>query len=489
MGPYDRWWIATLVLIGVAGCSTPIADIYDRWRPPPTHLAERHASYSPPIDPSDHYQTDAFSPTDSREELTLGQVIQRVLKDSPELAGFAWEVRAAEARMLQASVFPNPQIGVEVENFAGSGDLSGFDAAETTVTLSQVFPLGKKVERQTELAVLDRDLAGWDYEARRTEVLVETTRRFVNVLAAQRQIQLARQSQQLAALVHEAVTKRVDAGDAAPTQATRTGVLLAMSRVDVQRAQQALQAARFRLANMWGGAADRFEAVAGTLNRVTAIPPLEALDHWINENPQMARWASRIAQHRANVEAARAEGVPDLEVEGGVRYVSESDDAALVVGVSLPLPLFDQNKGGVLEARYNLAKADTQRQATAVRLRASLVAAYQELVSAYAEATALRDDVLPVARSAFEAVQSAFDQGGGGYLDMLDAQQILTDVRRQYVDSLARYHRAAAGVEGLIGRPLHTLDDPVDTKSELETFGSPGPSGSLTPTRPHGDIP
>ncbi len=391
--------------------------------------------------------------------------------ESPQLAGFAWEVRAAEAQTLQASQLPNPQIGIEVENFAGSGELNGFDGSETTVSVSQVFPLGGKVQRQTDLATLERDLASWDYETHRTEALVEATRRFVNVLAAQNQLRLAQQSQRLATLVHEAVTKRVDAGDAAPMETTRTGVLVAVSRIEAQRAQRSLRVARYRLAETWGSTKPRFESVVGPLDHVAAVPSFEALDRWVNDNPVVSRWATHIAQRRAAIELAKAQGVPDLEVEGGLRYLNESNDTALVVGLSLPLPLFNRNQGGVLEARYNLANADAQRHAATVRWGASLAAGYEELTSTHAEATALRDEVLPTARSAFEAVQSAFEQGGGGYLDMLDAQRTLTELQRQYIDALARYHHAVAEIEGLIGRPLHAVDEPTTVKQTVETHG------------------
>ncbi len=441
---------------GVTGCAAP--HPFDVWRPGSTPLAPDQAVYVPPIDPSDRQRTAGTSPVaDPVGTLTLEQVIRLVLIESPELAGFALQVRAAEARAVQVSLLPNPQVGVEVENVAGGGELSGFDAAETTISFSQVFPLGGKIGRRTDLAVLERDVAGWDYETRRTQVLVEATRRFVDVLAAQRQIQLTQESQRLATLVHQTVTTRVDAGDVAPTETARTGVLLAMSRIEVQRAQRMLQVARGRLAETWGSAVAGFESAIGSLDQVVAVPSFEALDHWINENPQMAKWATQLHQRRAAVALAQAEGVPDLELQGGIRYLNESDDAALVVGISLPLPIFDRRQGDVLEARYQLADAHLQRQAVTVRLRVALSAAYHELVANHAEVTALRDDVLPAAGLAFQAAQSAFNQGGGGYLDMLDAQRTLTQVQRQHVDALARYHRAVAEVEGLIGRPMRSL--------------------------------
>ena len=63
--------------------------------------------------------------------LTLGEALRFAVARNPRLATFSWRIRAREAGALQAGLAPNPRVGVEVENFAGSGEASGFD----TITL------------------------------------------------------------------------------------------------------------------------------------------------------------------------------------------------------------------------------------------------------------------------------------------------------------------------------------------------------------------
>ena len=57
------------------------------------------------------------------------------LLHNPKLLAFSYEVRAREARMLQAGLYPNTGFTTEIENFVGSGDYSGFDAAEIFMLL------------------------------------------------------------------------------------------------------------------------------------------------------------------------------------------------------------------------------------------------------------------------------------------------------------------------------------------------------------------
>ena len=81
--------------------------------------------------------------------------------------------------------------------------------------------------------------------------------------------------------------------------------------------------------------------------------------------------------------------------------------------------------------------------------------AYQNLAMAHGEAVALRDEVLPAAKLAFAAAVKVFELGRAGYLDVLDAQRTLIEVRGKHLAALAAYHQAIADVEGLTAAPLH----------------------------------
>jgi len=447
-------WVLTVMALSasLAGCSRhPL----DEWWPEPNGLTHDLPMYAPLVgSPPKKAQAFIGAFKEPTGLLSLRDALSLSLIQSPDLASFTWEVRAAEARALQASLPPNPEAGVELENIGGSGAISGFDGAETTVSLSQVFLLGGKLGKRTKVAALERDLTSWDYEVKRIEVLVDTTQRFVDVLAAQRRVTLANEASSLAAQVHDAVSKRVDAGSASPTEKIRTGVLVSTSRIDLQRAERALQASRHRLAGTWGSATPTFESTTGLLEEVSQIPTAQALTRLVSRNPQIARWAVEISHRQAAIDLAKSRGVPNVEVGAGWRHFNETDDTAFVAEVSLPLPIFDRNQGGVLEARYNLAKAEQERRAAEVRVKTTLAAAYQELAAARGEAVALKGEVLPAARRGFDAVDKAYRQGKVGYLEVLDSQRTLIDVQFQYLDALAAYHRGMAEIEGLVGQPL-----------------------------------
>jgi len=394
------------------------------------------------------------SPAEPTGTLTLPQALALALTRNPELAAFSQETRAREAATLQAGLLPNPALNISAENFANSR-LKGFDGPAVTLQFSQLIELGGKRTRRVRLAGLERDLASWDYEAKRLDVLTDTRKAFMQVLAAQEHLRLAQELLALAEQVQRSAAERVRAGKVSPPEEAKAGVATAAARLQLTAAQSELQAAHVALAALWGTAAPRFERVEGKIEAiVTAIPSLEDMEGLIAQNPDVARWVTEIEQRQAALALARSHRMPDLTVSAGMREYADTGDTALVAGIAVPLPLFDRNQGAIQGSHYRLAKAEDERQAAEARVRSAFARSYQSLTTAQAEVLALRTDVLPTAQRAFEAATEGYRQGKFSYLEVLDAQRTLFDTRGRYLTSLTTYQTAAADLERLIGVAL-----------------------------------
>ncbi len=386
--------------------------------------------------------------------ITLRDALALALMKNPELAVFSWDIRAREAQVLQAGLRPNPEFGFEVEQFAGTGELRGLRAAETTIQLGQLIELGGKRGKRKRLAALGKNLSGWDYEAKRLDVYADVARAFVDVVGAQERVALSTELVDLAKEAVARVSKRVRAGKDSPVEETKAMVTLHTTRLDLERARRELEGARRRLVSLWGSDTPAFERAEGSLEEIRPVPPAERLAELTAQNPDLARWATEFEQRRAAVELADAGRIPDVTVFGGWRRVSEVDASGLVMGVTLPLPVFNRNQGEALEARYRLAQARDEERTARARTDAALADTYQVLTTAYTVATALRDDVLPAARRAYAMTGQGYQRGKFGYLDLLDAQRTLFEARQQYIDALTDYHRSSADMERLIGQRL-----------------------------------
>jgi cobalt-zinc-cadmium efflux system outer membrane protein len=401
--------------------------------------------------------------------LTLQQALSLALMNSPELLAYSWEERAAQAQALQAGLLPNPELSVEFEEFAGTGEFSDGDATETTIQLTQVIELGGKRGKRKQAASIERRLAEWDYEIKRLDLFADTTRAFVDVLAAQERLALSGELAGLAEKVLHTVSERVRAGKVSPIEETRATVLLSSGRIELDRAELELESARARLVAAWGGAAPSFERVEGDFYTIAPMPSYDQLEKRISQTPELARTALETEQRTAMARLAKSGAVPDLSVGFGVRQFKEIDDTAYVAEMSLPVPLFDRNQAGVSEAHSRQARSFQEQKAEQARSRARLSEAYHALTAAYIEATVLRDDVLPGAESVFNAVGEGYRAGKFGYLEMLDAQRTLFEAKARYVEALAEYHKAVADVERMIGMKLDELKEGGELISPEET--------------------
>lgn len=452
----NLFWVPVTVAMLTAGCATQhVATARNiAGSEPPPHVFELKAGnkageFISPFAPE--------SAEDIPEQLTMASAMGLALRRNPSLSGFSAEIRARDAAALQAGLLPNPELGVEMENFGGKDALEGFDGAETTIAFSQLVELGGKRGNRRMVATLDKTLAEWDYQSKKIDVLAATAKAFVEVLIAQEQVALNDELLKLAEQTTTAVSEKVDAGKVSPVEKSRAQIELAATRTDANRAVRELEAARRRLAGFWGGDRADFGRAVGQLGDISVLLDEESLKAFLSNNPDLARWTAELERSEAALRLARSEAIPDLTLSAGVRNFQETDDNAFVVGVSIPIPFFNRNQGGVSEARARIDKAQSEQRAAKVGLVTGLSDTWQNLSAAYTEAVGLRDEILPNAQATYESTELGYREGKLDFLQMLDAQRTLFTVKRQYLLSLGAYHLASTDMERLVGVPLSEI--------------------------------
>lgn len=431
-----------LTLFMVAGCSSV---------PKTVTIAEPQSHNL--MAPADKIETAQLKTKETATNLSLQAALSLALINNPELQAFSWEVRATEALKLQAGLIPNPEIKLELGEYDAEG--TGFDTAETSITLSQLILLGGKRSKRRTVAGLERDLSEQDYNAKRLDVFAETTQKFIDLLAAQKSVTLAKETLSLATKVHATANARVEAGKVSPLEESRTSIDLSMSKMLLVRSERELTALRTQLGTMWGNTQPTFTEVTGSLKTIMdAIPPIALLTEDLSQNPDVARWENEIKLREASVALERSIAIPDLSASAGLQQFEETGNDALKFGLGFVIPIFDRNQGNIKAAKHQLSKVDNEKLAAIIQVQSDLTAAYQNLTASHFEATTLQRDILPAAQSAFDAASSGYKHGKFGYLEVLDAQRTMFSVRARYIKSLATYHKAVVTVERLIGRAI-----------------------------------
>jgi len=400
--------------------------------------------------------------------LRLPDLLSRVAETNPELHALATEIAAREGAALQAGLRPNPELSLDLDNFAGTDELEGFESAEITLSLSQDFELGDKRRLRRQEALLEQELSRWALRSGELEILKGAARTFVEILATQRRLELSRELLTLAESTLATVEARVEAGKVSPVEGTRARIELASARAQHQRAGFDLDAARQRLGAFSPAQPPAFDTAEGELDFIAPLPSLQALEARLPQTPQLARLGTALERQQAALRLADARKIPDLNLSLGVRNQRESGANALVAGVALSLPLFDRNQGGLAEARAELEKTRFENSAARSEARAALAEAWQNLAGTRQKTLILRDDILPDARSAFESLEYGYREGKFDFLQLLDGQRTLFDLQGRYLESLLEYQLARVELHRLAAAPLAGLLGPAPTALEIE---------------------
>lgn len=380
--------------------------------------------------------------------LTLSAALRMALDTNPDLSAARYELQAVEATVLQAGALPNPALEMTMEDRRR-------ETRETTFVLSQPLELGGKRSARLSAAERSKDAAAAELRAKRAEVRAAVITAFFDVLTAQERMRLAEESAQLAQRGTDAASRRVVAGKVSPVEETKARVAESSVRLELSQAKAELAAARKRLSATWGNPAPQFERAEGRIDALPELPSLKELSGRMATAPAMLRAQSELDRRQALAQLESSRRIPDLTVSLGVKRSEELGRNQAIVGVSIPLPLFDTNHGNVLEALRRTDKARDELSATEIRLDGDIALAYERLSLARQEAEALQKEILPGAQSAYDAATKGFEYGKFGFLDVLDAQRTLLQAQSQYLRALSEAHRAAADIDRLLGEPLH----------------------------------
>lgn len=435
---------AVVLLLLLAGCATtPEPDDANEYNSPP------------PAPVSYGVSEPAAAPVaESTGALLLRDALAMALTGNPELARYAWQNRIDDARAIQAGLRPNPEVALHIEDVAGTGDFSGAREAQTTLQLSQAIELGAKRAARVEAASHARGVTASEYELKRVEILGEVTQRFIRVVANQHEVELAEANLELAQAALRTVDERVAAGRGSALEERKAKLAVSRAEVLLEGARHELSAARKVLAASWRSKHPRFERAEADLFAHRPIPTFEELTARIAQSAEIARWVSERKLREAEIRLADARRRPDIAISGGVRRLEGADDLALVLGVSMPWRIYDRGQGAAAEARALLGRTEAEREAAEFRLGAVLVGLYEEMIHELHVMEGVRREILPEAEEALEIAREGFGQGRYSYLEVLDAQRTLYEIRHGHIRTAASYHQLVAEIERLLGQPF-----------------------------------
>ena len=396
----------------------------------------------------------AISTSAMAQDLTLADALSRTATVDPAIAVNAARLRAADATITQAGIRPRDAIGIEIEDFAGTGPYAPGSRAQTTLWYERIWERGGKREARIGAARAGLGNQSERNRIRMLNVLAQVQSAWVEALAAEAVIPIAEQRLTAATQAKAEIDRRVARALDPLFTAERAGTVAAQARIALDQAQEHARIARATLASFWGGNAD-YHLDLAAFGKIETTSPLTS------GSPDLTLLTAERDKAAANMRLAETGNFGDPAIRVGVRHFGQGNDVAVMVGGSIPLGSSTANRGNVERAQAERQAADAEIAVARVEHRRNLDRLTAERAAIAAEIAEIDQEVLPRAERAAILVQRGLAHGGTAFtfLEVNQAQQAVADAKAHRVELLRRFHLAGAQLDRLTGRHASLLSN------------------------------
>jgi cobalt-zinc-cadmium efflux system outer membrane protein len=376
---------------------------------------------------------------------TYRALLEQAQASAPRLAEVRSDGARSEGLARQAAARPNPTLEVDIENVAGGGPFRGTDLAETTAQLEQTLELGGKRPARIAAGRAEVDAARARSVQARADFAFDLADAYAQAEAAERRVELASEAVALAQEDARVAHALVTAGKEADLRAVQARAAVQATRAALDEAQAAAAAAFGKLTALAGSPRPLTSIMASLLDHADRSEAISRPDPLAAPSYLAAQAARGAAARRVRVERTRA--VPDVAVRLGVRRFNGDDATALVGGLSVPLPVFDRNRGNVSAAQAELDGAEARLNAARLDAETDVRAATARALAAQSRIAAARESEM-AADEAYRLTRIGHQGGKLSLVELNAARRGLTEARAQTLN--ARLERLSA--EAMLAR-------------------------------------
>jgi cobalt-zinc-cadmium efflux system outer membrane protein len=383
---------------------------------------------------------------ENQKPLTLDDLEAMALANNPTLASAASRIQAARGQWTQVGLPPNPVIGYsgdEIGNEGRAGQQGGF--------VGQQIVTGGKLRLSRSVAAQEIQVAEAQLEAQRLRVANDVRINFYDVLVTQRRIEIGQDIVQIGERAIEAVEKFLQVGESNRVDLLQARVEVNSARILMENARNDHEATWRKLAAAVGMPDMQPAPLAGDLQSdVADITFASALQRLLENSPELAAAQVNVSRARQAVARARAEAVPNVDLQAGVQYDNATEDTIANVQVGLPIPVWNRNQGGIRRAEAELATARNETQRMELNLQHRLASAYQRYANARQQVTTYKEQILPDAQTSLDLVTQGYQQGEFGYLALLTSQRTYFQTNLAYLEAVRQLRESAIAIDGLL---------------------------------------
>lgn len=389
--------------------------------------------------------------TGASAALGLDDLIGLGLERNPRLAQAAFTIDAARAKALQAGLYPNPTVSVNLDEL---GDRTGPGGVNTIPLVSQEIVTGGKLRLSRAAANREVDQATLALMSQRYTLFSNVRQAYFEVLTLQRRLEILTELVKLADQSVEQTRKLLEAKRGTRLDLVQLEVEAERLRTEYEATERELPAAFRRLAAAVGVNNLPFTQVAGTLDLPLPDYDLGRTQLFVlSEHPEVRSAQVGVERARLLAERARKEPIPNVTVGAGYVRQNQNRSDNWTIGVSVPIPVWNRNQGNIMAAQAQVGEAVQEVGRVENDLTDRLAGAFRDYAAARRRADRYRTAILPRALEAYDLSRKAYAGGVFEYLRVLEAQRAVAQANLEYVRALGEAWKAAGAISGL------TLED------------------------------
>lgn len=439
------------------------------YRCAPLVLALSFPSFGQTATPSSPAPVPAEAPLSAGAPLSVDQAIAEALEANTGIRVAVRRLSLAQLKTTTARSLDDPMLMVRDWETPLRRPWA-LNQAQLMFSLQQTFVGKDKRDLRGAVAADDVEAASDNLETLRQEVAASVRQACTVLLRNADEMRLHNQqatvlNEALSAALAEYTTGKVAQADVLRAQMALTRLNEHLVELDQER-----DTARAQLNSLMGRNPEEAVEIAGVYRSPAALPSTDELERIaIEHRPELAGLRKQITKSGDQSKLARLAMKPDITLAGGYMLMPTGSfsRSAYMAELTMNIPSLNRtrrnNETRQADAATDVAQAELDARTSTVflEIRQARIAVQssQRRVKLY------RDTLLPQAKAAFKASTAAYQNNRGEFMNLIDSQNLLLDVRTAYYQALSATDAASAQLELAIGAPLPT---PGTTSSTTE---------------------
>jgi len=402
--------------------------------------------------------------------VTLDRAIDITLERSLDLRAKYFEIPMSRADTLQASLRSNPLFYQDGQLLQYRGTSTSFSRAapggpsQFDTNVSYPLDISHKRQARTMVATRAERVLEALYQDAIRQRIDDVYGAFVTALAARQTVRYAQASVKGYVDLRARNEQLFQKGAESQGDLNVVKIKLRTAELGLVDAKAAYRKSKLDLAALMNLKIEEIKSLElrGTIKDVGTPPPAIELLRQITLTERPDILSLRLGVHRAtaDVRLAKANAFSDVYVlwqpytfQDNTPYGLKSQ-YSWALGVTVPLPIYNRNQGGIERARLNVTQSEMQLADLERQSQIDVEEAVQEYEVTRQIVKELEAEVLPEARQVRDEIFKLYIAGERSMLNYLDAQLDYNQVIKQYLDTAVRHRRSMLSLNTVVGRKI-----------------------------------